>query len=146
MKKSLALLLLLPVIFFITSCEKEKDNNPTPKTKTELLTTGTWKFSSATSSGIDVSAALQSCQKDNIYQFNTGGTGSIDEGATKCNSGDPQTSALTWAWLSNETKLQLSAPLFSGTSGDVTLVSLTETELIGSMVISGQTVIAKFIH
>lgn len=136
-------LVILCTSFFILSCKK----NDTPqKTKTELLTTGSWKFSSATSGGIDVSGGLQSCQKDNIYTFAAGGTGTIDEGASKCNAGDPQTSAFTWAWLSSETMLQVSAPLFSGTTGDITIVSLTETELIGSMTISGQTVIAKFVH
>ncbi|HPG12611.1 MAG TPA: lipocalin family protein [Chitinophagaceae bacterium] len=133
--------LILTGTFF--SCKK---NNDSPPTKTELLTTGSWKFNSATSSGIDVSGALQSCQKDNIYTFVAGGTGTADEGATKCDPADPQTSAFTWAWLSNETMLQLSASFFSGTTGDVTIVSLTDTELVGSMVISGQTVIARFVH
>lgn len=136
-------LILFSLLFVAVSCQKESDP---PKTKTELLTTGTWKFSSATSSGVDVSGLLQSCQKDNTYTFAVGGTGTADEGATKCNGSDPQTSAFTWAWLSNETMLQISATLFSGATGDVTLVSLTETELVGSMVISGQTVIARFIH
>jgi len=131
------------LLLFIVSCQKDSDN---PKTKTELLTMASWKFSSATASGIDVSAALQACQKDNIYTFATGGTGTADEGATKCNAGDAQNAPFTWSWQSNETILQISAAFFTGMTGDVTLVSLTETELVGSVVISGQTVIAKFVH
>lgn len=145
MKKLILFTLLTSIIAISFSCSKD-DNGTPQKTKTELLTTGTWKFSSATSGGIDVSSFLQSCQKDNIYTFATGGTGTVDEGPTKCNSGDPQTSPFTWAWLSNETMLQLSTTLFSGAGGDVTLISLTETELVGSMVISGQTVVATFVH
>lgn len=139
-------LYLVCFLFFAGTLLSCKKNNDSPPTKTELLTTGSWKFSSATSSGVDISGALQACQKDNIYTFATGGTGTADEGATKCNGADPQTSAFTWAWLSNETMLQISATLFSGATGDITIISLTETELVGSMIISGQTVIARFVH
>jgi len=144
MKKIIFISLLsCSLLFIMVSCQKDSDK---PKTKTELLTMASWKFSSATALGIDVSAALQSCQKDNIYTFATGGTGTADEGATKCNAGDAQSAPFTWSWQSNETILQISAAFFTGMSGDVTLISLTETELVGSVVISGQTVTAKFVH
>jgi hypothetical protein len=136
MKKQVSLLVvLIAANFFIySSCNKSDYNPPAPKTKTQLLTQGAWKFKSATASGTDISGSLQTCQKDNIMTFAAAGTGTIDEGATKCNPlTDPQTSSLTWNFASGETILHISATLFSGTGNDFTLVSLTETELVVSI-------------
>ncbi len=135
---------------FLVSCQKE-DNTPPPKTKTELISQSTWKFSAATVGGSDVSGFLQTCQKDNILTFAaTGGTGTLDEGPTKCNSGDPQTRPFTWNFLNNETELFISATLFTGGSSTFTLVTLTETQLVVSQVITvsgtAQTAIVTFVH
>jgi hypothetical protein len=137
-------------ILISSSCNKD-DDSPPPKTKTQLISQSTWKFSGATVGGNDVSAFLQTCQKDNILTFSaTGGTGTLDEGATKCNSGDPQTNPFTWNFLNSETELFISATLFSGGSSTFTLVSLTETTLVLSQVITvsgtAQTAIVTFIH
>ena len=119
-------------IFILSSCQKE-DNIPVPKTKTQLLSQSSWKFKNATASGTDISASLQACQKDNIIIFAAAGTGTLDEGANKCNAPDPQTTSLTWSFLSGETVLRVSVALFSGTGNDFTLISLTETELVVSI-------------
>jgi hypothetical protein len=134
MKQQLRLLLILVSanFFLFSSCNKD-ENPPAPKTKTQLLTQSTWKFKSATVGGLDFST-LQQCQKDNIITFTTAGTGTIDEGATKCNVTDPPTSPLTWNFASGETILQVSVPLFSGLGNNFTLISLTETELVVSIV------------
>lgn len=134
----------------LISCQKE-DDTPAPKTKTQLLTQATWKFSSATVGGTDVSAALQACQKDNILSLAAAGTGTLDEGPAKCNAGDPQTSPITWSWLSGETQLNISTTLFTGGSSTFTLVSLTETQLVVSQAITvppagSQTAVVTFIH
>lgn len=138
-------------LFLLSSCEKEKDNTPPAKTKTELLATGSWKFSNATVGGTNVNAALQPCQKDNIMTFTAVGlTGTLDEGLTKCNAGDPQTSPFTWSFASGETILNISTPLFTGGSSTFTLVSLSATELIVSQNItvggSPQNAVVTFIH
>lgn len=147
--------LFIPGIFLIavlvSSCQKD-NNTPAPaKTKTELITTGTWKFSAATVGGSDASAFLQTCQKDNIMTFvAAGNTGTIDEGATKCNSADPQTNTFTWSFTSGETILNISATLFTGGSSTFTLVSLSATQLVVSQMItigsSQQNAIVTFIH
>jgi hypothetical protein len=103
------------------------------KTNTELLTQKTWKFSSATVNGVDASSNLQACQKDNIYTFVSAGTGNVDEGPSKCNSGDPQTIAFTWNFTTNETILHISTALFSGASNDFTIMTLSETQLVVTM-------------
>jgi hypothetical protein len=136
MKKQLGFLcVLIAANFFIYSSCNKNDNPPppTPKTKTQLLTQAAWKFKGATAAGTDVSAQLQTCQKDNIMTFAVNGTGMIDEGPTKCNPADNQTSSFNWNFASNETILHFSSPLFTNTANDFTLISLTETELVVSI-------------
>jgi hypothetical protein len=133
----------------ITGCQKN-DDTPAPKTKTELVAQSTWKFSSAMVGSNDVSSLLQACQKDNVLTFAVAGTGSVDEGATKCNGGDPQSNPFTWNFASSETTLHVSTVLFTGGSSDFTLVTLTESQLIVSQVItvsgSPQTAVVTFTH
>lgn len=135
MKKQLGfLLVLIAANFFIfSSCNKNDYNPPAPKTKTQLLTQGTWKFKGANAGGTDISSSLQTCQKDNVLTFATAGTGTVDEGLTKCNVADLQISPLTWNFASNETILHISTILFTNTGNDFTLISLTETELVVSI-------------
>jgi len=136
MKKQIRLLFILASVnfFLFMSCNKSDDPPPSPKTKTQLVTQNTWKFKSATVGGSPYT--LPSCQTDNILSFNTSGTGTVDEGATKCNAGDPQITSFNWVFQNSETEILFSAPLFTNGSNTVTLVSLTETELILSMPVS----------
>lgn len=140
-------LLLLAVL---GSCSKDDTPDPVPKTKTELITASTWRFSSASVSGTDVSSSLQTCQKDNILTFVAAGTGTLDEGATKCNAGDPQTNPFTWNFASNETQLFISTPLFTGGSNTSTIVTLNEAQLVLSQQVTlggpPQTAIITFVH
>jgi hypothetical protein len=138
---------LLIVSFYLTDCKKSPGTQPAQKTNTDLLTQASWKFSTATVSGVDASGYLQTCQKDNIYTFAAAGTGTLDEGTTKCNSGDAQTTPFTWNFASNETMLHISTVLFTGGSNDYTVVSLTETQLVGSQNYPPYgTIVVTFIH
>ena len=135
MKKQFAFLLPVIVLVLFVSCGKDEEP-PVVKTKTQLLTQGTWKFKSASAGGVDVSnqaPPFNPCRKDNILTFTAAGGGTLDEGPTKCASGDPQTSPVIWSFLTNETILRVSAPLFPSTGNDYTLVSLSETELVVSI-------------
>jgi hypothetical protein len=152
MKKHLTFLaaILVIITFFFTSCGKD-DNPAVTKTKTELLISGNWKFKSAFAGTTDYSGFLQACQKDNIITFAAAGTGTADEGATKCNAGDPQTVSFTWNFQTNETKLIITTPLFTGGSGPFDLISLSETELVVSQIFTppvgpSQTIVITFIH
>lgn len=117
-------------LFAISSCDK---NEAPPKSKTVLLTQASWKYKSATISGADASSYIQACQKDNILVFAVAGTGNVNEGASKCNAGDPDTIPFTWVFNSGETILEVSAALIAGGSNSMTIRSLTETELILSI-------------
>jgi Lipocalin-like domain len=150
MKKQIASLIVcsLTILFLLPACQKDDNNNPpTPKTKTQLISQSSWKFSTATVSGANASGYLQACQKDNIYTFVAAGTGTIDEGPSKCNSGDAQTNPFTWNFASSENMLHISTVLFTGGSNDFTLVSLTETELIASQNYPPYgTIVVTFVH
>ena len=139
--------LSLSVLIF-SSCNKGED--PIPKTKTELITTATWKFAAATVGGTDVSASLPACQKDNIMTFVSTGTGAVNEGLTKCNAGDPQNNPFTWNFASGETVLHISTILFTGGSNDFTIVTINETQLVLSQVITvggtPQNAVVTFLH
>ncbi len=148
MKSTTLLAALFLLSFSFTACKKS--DTPVPKTKTELLASGTWKFSNAKVGGSDVSSFLQACQKDNTITFAAGGTGTADEGATKCNASDPQSTSITWNFASGETILHVNTILFTGGSNDFTLVSLSETELVVSqnITVSGttQNAVVTFVH
>lgn len=111
------------------SCKKSGSSKKA-KTNTELLTQAPWKFDKVMSNGFDVSSLINDCYKDNVATFAAAGTGSSDEGATKCNSGDPQTQSFLWSFGSNETKLSVDAAVLTGQSGDFTIIKLTETQLV----------------
>ena len=149
-KHFLCVIILSCLMVANTGCSKDDDNNPTPKTKTELLTMSTWKFSDAKVNGASVAAFLEPCQKDNILTFLAAGTGTAAEGATKCNASDPDSNSFDWSFQTNETVLFVSTPFFTGGNTTFTIVSLTETQLVLSQTItlSGfpQTAEITFIH
>ncbi len=147
MKKLIFSTLLLSIL---VSCGK--DNDTPEKTKTDLLCQANWKFSAATVGGSDVSSQIQACYKDNIIKFNTTGTGTVDEGASICTAGNPQTYNLTWNFLSGETQLKITPPLLPGGSDTYTVVSISETQLVASQMMTlpapfgSQTVVVTFVH
>ena len=63
-----------------------------------------------------------------IYTDLVPGTVTIDEGDTKCDSGDPQTSSGTWELLSNNTKLKAIDPV-TGTDATFSVIQLDNNAL-----------------
>lgn len=127
------ILLLLFASTFIISCKKTKDE-AIVKTKTELLTTGTWKLTSYTSTpaydwygtgvyAIDILAALYPCEADGFDTYKINGIVEINEGALRCNPMDPQTFTATWKFTDNENKI-----MYDGFD-EYVLVELTATTL-----------------
>ena len=114
----------------LASCKKSGH----VKTNTELITQSSWKFDHATASGFgDISSQIPACYKDNIVAFVSNGTGTVDESTNVCSPSNA--GSFTWSFQSNETMLHLSTVLFSGGSGDFTIVSLTETDLVVSQAV-----------
>lgn len=123
MKNSIFLSLMMILLF--SACQKDKAQ---PKTKTELLTQASWKFSSAVAAGTDISNnASISCIKDDVISFSSNGTGVISEGAVVCS---PTTAGnFTWSFQSTETQLQMSSGIYPAGNGLFTITALTETSL-----------------
>lgn len=121
-------------IVLVASCSKKTE---TKKTNTDYLTQSVWKYDTA---ALDLNmdgtmdfalppGVLEDCYKDNTITFQAGGTGTVDDGATKCNPGDPQTTAFSWTFQSNETVLNFPNQIFPNFDGDVTIKTLTDTKL-----------------
>lgn len=133
------LAIVLFTITVLVSCDK---NDSPPKSNTDYIIQGSWKFEKATSSGTDVSGFLPTCHKDNIMTFLANGSGTFDEGPTKCNSGDPQTTNFTWNFTNNGGTLNVNAPIFAGQSGAFKVVTLNDTQMVleGTITTSSGTV------
>ena len=150
MKKQLFsfLTVLVASLFLLSSCDK--DSNNTPKTKTQLISQGSWKFQSATVGGADASSMITACQRDNILVFAAAGTGTASEGATKCNGSDPDSFSFMWNFLNSETTLHISTVLFAAGSNDFSIVLISETQLVVSQGLSFggpvQNVVVTFTH
>lgn len=117
----------------LVSCKKDKKEE-SPKTKMELITTGSWKRTALVSTpaydwnanGVfdtNILNTMFSCEKDNFDTFKSNGIFETDEGPTKCNPSDPQKWTVSWTFADNETKL-----IFDGTD-EYTLLELTATTL-----------------
>ncbi len=133
--KTLFMKYLIPAILAITivSCDKDKDKEPT---KTEHISSQEWKYHDAGvdnngDGSIDLSLSgvvLQTCVTDNEASFNANGTGVADEGATKCDAGDPQTTNFSWSFTNNESKINISQNGLFGISGQFDILALDASQ------------------
>lgn len=144
-------------VIIAAGCSKEKSKG---ENKTDTISQSSWKYQSAT---VDQDnngtgdfpvppGTFQTCETDNLITFKKDGTGTIDEGPTKCNAADPQTISFTWNFSSNETVLNINTPLLAGVGGDFKIIALTDTQLVLSKLITVPgfpapiTVIVTFVH
>ena len=106
---------VLAFTMLLLQCKKDTP----PKPATELIL-GTWAITAVTYSpgydlfgnGTPITDAFpyyQPCEKDNVTTFKTNSEGEFNEGATKCNSTDPQSTAFLWTMKTNNTILNISA-------------------------------------
>ncbi len=140
------LILFAAIVFvspFFTGCNK--NDNP-PKSDTDYIIQGSWKFDKATSNGSDVSGVIQACYKDNVLTFTANGNGTLDEGASKCNSGDPQSTNFTWNFTNNGSTLNVSSGIIVGQAGSFKILSLNDSQMALEATISGVTGQVYFKH
>lgn len=128
--------LALASCFVLFSCKKD-NNNSNQSTKTQLLTTGSWKYDSGGADldhngSIDLTLeflnAVPSCLLDNIVTFKTDGSGVNDEGASKCDPSSPQTTSFNWNFVNNENAVNISGSGFAGASGQFQIKELSSTK------------------
>jgi hypothetical protein len=87
-KKLLFVMAIIICISFLSSCNKP--DKETPKT-----IVGKWKqisgsYSPAYFNETDYFSSYESCEKDDIIEFKSGGIFEYSEGVTKCDASDPQ--------------------------------------------------------
>jgi hypothetical protein len=122
---------------FLVSCSKDDDtNNNGGASNTDVISSSAWKFDDAGADAdkngtIDISFAsdIDACLKDNTLTLSANGSGTVDEGATKCDPQLPQTSPVSWSFSSNETSLVLGGSGLIGITGQFKIVTLNNTNL-----------------
>jgi hypothetical protein len=110
--QKLTLLSAAAIVLTFGSCKKDSEDEPTSVSKTGLLTSSGWVMKSAEivvgTQSQDMYSWFDDCEKDDIIIFKTDKSIVEDEGATKCDPSDPQTTTDgTWALLNNDTELFL---------------------------------------
>lgn len=100
--------IMLSMAVSFTSCNDDDDDDDNGNGGgTSALTSGTWSMTGLTISppvninGVEISdffPTLPACVKDDIISFLADGTLSTDEGPTKCDPNDPQTTTGTWSY------------------------------------------------
>jgi hypothetical protein len=130
MKKQLTSLstALFAAMIMLSSCQ-EDDNLPVIKTKTQLITQGSWNFEKATQGTIDITTSVPACYKDNVVRFTSATNGTVNNPVV-CTPTDTTPTSFTWSFQSGETVITLNAPLFPGGTNSFNLVTLTETSLV----------------
>lgn len=132
--KSLRILAVVAVaLLAFSSCEEDEK----PQNKTSILTSKNWKMTGQTvNPGFPIGNGAvitdfyeqfyEDCDKDNTMKFNENGSYSEDEGATKCNSEDPQTIPGSWAFNTDETIISITE---DSETISFTILELTNTTL-----------------
>ena len=134
MKIFSSLLLLFLICFVFSACKKDKN---TAETKAALLESGAWLHES---SGVDVdkngtielsleAGGVPQCRLDNVLSFQKNHTATADEGATKCNTADPQTTQFNWQFADGETAVVFSGNVFTQLNGKFSIHTLSKTNL-----------------
>lgn len=134
--------LIVLCTFILWACKKDdEDNNNNvgnSASKTQLLTSGNWKQTSDyINPAVDADGDgdkenelfdfFEPCSKDDLLIFAANGTVTFDEGASKCNSDDPQIiDQSTWKFIDNETKVVIGTGAYADT---VQLTELSSTIL-----------------
>jgi hypothetical protein len=136
MKRLLSGLALLTALYLI-SCSKGGDDNGGNDAQMDLITSAAWKYDTA---GIDLSGdgnidqalpdgMVDDCERDNVITFVDNGTGTVDEGGSKCDINDPQSTPLTWQFKNNGKVLNIPDTLYGKFTGDADIKALTATKL-----------------
>jgi hypothetical protein len=134
-------LLVLGLGITVVSCKKETPT-PTPvPTKTELITGKNWMLTSYLIDNVEYYDQIASCQQDNLTIFNTNNTVTIDEGLTKCDPLDPQTS-YGGAWYFNPTETLM---FLDGSEYELEVLNSTTLKIKNTAQIGGVTSISTII-
>lgn len=130
MKKTIFLFTAAFFLFFTPACKKDKDKT---QSKTELLTTGSWKVTASVTDNdgngtyeTNEFALFPACFVDNIFTFKTNGQLELDEGPTKCDVMDPQIETVAWQFTNNEMNITVDSDTYDITELNTTTFKIKE--------------------
>lgn len=114
--KFIRFFLWLSVAITVLSCDKDNDSTTSIKTKTELLTMSSWKYTGATinptydyygdgNAVSDIFSIMKPCERDDYEVYKTDGVWEYNEGPTKCDASSDQVFSDPWRFAESETKL-----------------------------------------
>jgi hypothetical protein len=110
------LISIYTIFLFLLLAACSKKDKVAVTSKTDLLTSGTWKLTALVSDDdgngsyeTDVYAGFSGCFTDNYWTFKANGQLELNEGPTKCDPIDPQIQAATWQLTQNETHLAINS-------------------------------------
>ncbi|UCH14924.1 MAG: hypothetical protein JSV22_02900 [Bacteroidales bacterium] len=132
--KKLILLLIIVNLISLFSCKKDEDMS-----QTQLLCNGPWILSASVINPAfffedigaitDYYAILPTCLRDDLWIFYENGDYSLEEGATKCDPGDPKIfDRGTWASSLDFTTISLTSAIYFSTT-EYDILELTEQTL-----------------
>ncbi|MCG9880106.1 MAG: hypothetical protein MH472_05855 [Bacteroidia bacterium] len=114
-----------------SACKKDETTTETPKVSGASLLVGKdWRVTGITMTSpggtIDIFAAMDACDKDDLQEFLSTGNIIEKQGASKCDPSDPDTApGGFWALLNNDTKLRI----IDGDTTTADVVELTANNL-----------------
>lgn len=132
MKNAIVVATLFLVIAAV-SCKK--DDDVSQPTTFQMITSSTWKIDTIgwdmdKNGVIDGAVVLTPCQLDNTLTFSSDSSGVFDEGSSKCETGDDQSTAFDWS-LNDSTKiLTIVGDIPGQLGGDLNVVSVDDTSLV----------------
>lgn len=132
MKTRKTLLILTLICAVIAACTKSDSSSPSGAS---ILVNGKWQLTDVSvlipgsSLSVSIFDTIPACVKDNFYTFTSDSTVTLDEGATKCDASDPQTTSGSWELLNNNTQLKTLDPLTSE-STTVSIVKLNSSSVV----------------
>lgn len=131
---------LSALLLTVESCSKSADPEPQAPAKTDLISASAWTYQDA---GIDANrdgavdagssfsvllpTLVPTCRTDNAITFKKDNTGTVDEGAAKCNTADAQSTVFNWSFADNEASLNVSNNVFALLNGKSKVYALTST-------------------
>lgn len=125
--------------------EAQKSFSVKAVSKTALLTASAWKLIAMTiDPAISINGSpitnlynqeqfVPSCSKDDLTTYKANGQVVYDEGAVKCNAGDPQTTTDTWSFNSTETIITEGSVSYNVIELTATTLKITYTETINGV-------------
>jgi hypothetical protein len=135
--KKVIFLSSVAMALFTIGCSKDNDGKDGTSERMQLITSAAWKYDNAKidydkngTPDMDLPPGLlEDCDKDNIITFKSDGTGTIDEGATKCDVGNPQSVNITWEFKDDAKVINIPQNIFGNISGDAQIKTLTAAKL-----------------